>query len=408
MKVHLIRHRDLGKERFTRILTSLNYRSNKKKMNPIQFLGYCVDPDIDFDIIDRNNEIYKSLIKRTINDQNIEPSYSKDLDEYFELCNIIRLENHIDNDEICILLTNELNTSNFFGWCNNDIKNVFIQTSQWELIFGEECQYDFAVIYEILAWILRSLVFKNLREMKRSVGSLTNGDVMDLCKNKEEITKKMRSADISPNLLNKITGENVLIYPQLSFIIDQFERIRLALLNREKSSLFSTNVILKFTKDDDKNNIIVVEDFGDLSLGFDLAERVIYRLLLNHEEGIHYDNMKVHKEEIFNLFYDEKTLKRSIITILNTIQNIFNITFSNNELDELGIEIENENNINQLDETERINPTSTPKKLFNEKISRINYNLRNSIPHKVANEYLIESKKNKYRINLDRSYIKED
>jgi len=409
MKVHLIRHKDLGKTRFNNILTSLNFKKNKKKTNPINFLGHCTDPSIDMDIIDHENEEYQSMIKRTQDEQSVDPLYPDDFNHYFNVCNEIRQRDGIVKDDICILLTNELNSNNFFGWCDDDLKNIFIQTSQWELIFGNECQYDFAVMYEINAWILRSLAFENRNQMRLSIGRKNEGLVMDLCRSKEEIATKMKTADISSKLLNQLSEINKEKYLELSFIINQFERIRFGVISRDNSKILSTPVTLRFTNDNHDKHFIVVEEFGNMDLGLELSLRVIYRLLLQHEKGIHYDNMSEHKQEIYNLYYIENANKRLTLTLLTTIKNVFDISYSQEERDEYSIVLDEDNSELEFNDNLELNYTvENTKKLFNENVSKINEILKEKIPPKVVQDYLIVSKNNVYSINLDRSLVEYD
>lgn len=407
MKVYIIRSTDLGKVRFNNIISSLNYRSNKKRTNPIYYQGICVDSKIDVDIIESDNENYHLLTKRLQDEDDINPLCPDDFNHFFETCDDIRRRENIEENDICILLTNELNTNNFFGWCDDRIKNIMIQTSQWELIFGDDCQYDFAVMYEINAWILRSLFFLNLQHMRLAIGRSHNGDVMDFCVNKEQISIKMRTADISSRLLNQLSQRSMEKYPQISFIIDQFERIRLALLNREKSIFWTTSVTLKFTHDINNNHFIAVEEFGNMNLGLDLSERVIYRLFLQIEEGIHYDNMGLYKKEIYRLFCIESSTKRLTLTILSTIKNIFDVSYTNQERDGYSIVIDKnkEEDLDGSEENELTITVGNTKKNFNEKISKINTTLKRSIPSGIVNDYLIHNNKNKYKVNLDRTLI---
>ncbi len=405
MKVYLLRDKDLSKSRFNKILTTLNFKSDKRKKNQIFYEGICVDSNVDIELIDTNNEIYLLTTKNLQESDEIIPLYPKDFHRFYKICKTIREREKIDENDLCILLTNELNKNNFFTWCDHSMKNIMIQTSQWEFIFEKENQYDFAVMYEINAWILRSFFFRDLAHMKYYINSNNKGEIMDLCINKQEMSIKMKTAEISARLLDKLTTKNPEKYPQVKFVREQFEKIRLALLDRDNSKFWIIPVTLRFTYDKKNNHYVVVEEFGDKKLPFDLADRVIYRLLLENEDGIHYDNFNQHKKEIYNLFCSETTVNRSTITILTTIKNQFNISYSADEMERYNIVFDNENN-----EDKEVNNTSNNKKAFNERISDINIALKNAIPSGIVQNYLINNvgKKNKYKINLDRNLVKYD
>ena len=400
MNVYLIRDKNLGKDRFESILTTLNFRNDKKKPNPVNFIGICVDATIDIDTMDRRGDEYISLTKSIQEGNEINPFHKRGFDKYFNRCRIIRKKENVNSDDLCILLTNQLNENNFFTWCEPNFRNIFIQTSNWELFFGEDTQSDFPVMYEINAWILRSIAFNDYQEMKSSISRSYNGDLMDLCENKEQITLKMRSAYISGKLLNKLADEKMGKYLEIKFVIDQFERIRLGLLNREMCKLFNTPVHLNFSYDINDKHFISIKEFGNLNLGLDLSERVLYRLLLENEREIHYENMHKFKGEIYNLYCCEVSTKREEKTILTSIFNTYDISYTIEERNKYAIVLENEN-----EDFVVKNKVKDRLESFRQKISKINKTLRDKIPSGIVNEYLIISNENRYSINLDRSLV---
>jgi hypothetical protein len=397
MNIYLIRDQNLGKIRFNNILSNLNHRTNKKKPNPVNFIGICVNSKIDVDTIDIGSDDFISMKKSIEYTDDINPLHKKGFDNFYDICNTIRRRNSIETKDICILLTNTVNKNHFLTWCNSLMNNIFIQTSHWDMIFGEDSQSDFPIMYEINAWVLRSITFQDLPDMKSSINSTFKGDIMDLCEHKEQITLKMRSAYISDKLLEKLANEKIEKYLLIKFVIDKFERFRLGLVNREMSILFNTHVTLCFTHDFNDNRFISIEEFGNMTLGFDLAERVVYRLLLENEEGIHYDNMKIYKKRIFELFCIESSTNRLTETVLTSIYNIFDFTYTPEEKKKYLITTEGGIEITKT--------VKSSKKSFNEKVSKINGIIRNVIPSGVVKNYLINNNKNKYSISLDRSYV---
>ena len=344
MDVYLIRDKSLGKDRFDKIITTLNFRTDKKKSNSIKFIGICVDSNVDIDTMNKRSDEYISMTKCLLEGQVINPRNLKVFDNFFKICNNIRKrQRNIGLDDLCILLTNQLNDNNFFSWCDFNIRNIFIQTSNWDLFFGEDTPSDFPIMYEINAWVLRSIAFKNLNEMKLSINKNFKGDIMDLCENKEQITLKMRSAYISDKLLNKLAEEKMDKYLQIKFAIDNLERIRLGILNRGMCKLFHTPVNLNFTDDINNKHFISIKEFGNLNLGLDLSERVLYRFLLENEGEIHYENMKKFKGQIYNLYCCEVSTKRETETILTSIFNTYNISYTTEERQKYAIVLENEN-----------------------------------------------------------------
>ncbi len=401
MFVYLIRNKDLSKSRFNKILSTLNFNGKNKKI-PIKYQGICVDSTIDEEVVDRNNEDYTLTVKR-INEEELSPRFSQDFRRYFTICERVREREKLDQNAICILLTNELNQNNFFTWCDFKIKNIFIQTSQWELVFENDNKYDYAVIYEINAWILRSFFFKDSSRLRMSINKRVKGDLMDLCRYKDEMANKMKTAEIPEYLLNQLMENYIIKYPQVNFIREQFEKIRLMLLNRDNSIFWFFPVTLRFTHHN-HNPLVVIEELGNKKIDFDLADRVIYRLFLETEGGIHYDNLNLYKKRIYDLFYLETTINRSTKTTLTTMKNKLNILFSDEEREKYSIVL-NEEDVKELESNK---PTSNEKELFNQRISKINKALKDTIPSGIVKNYLIVNvnKKNKYKIFLDRNLVK--
>ena len=120
MNVHLVRNSDLGCGTFDNISSYLNYVKDKNKPNPIKFIGHAVDPTKDVDIITDRTEL-ANHIKRIKTDGT--PYDRNDFKRYFDVCESIRTRDKIASSEIVILLTNQFNASNYFGYCDDDIKN---------------------------------------------------------------------------------------------------------------------------------------------------------------------------------------------------------------------------------------------------------------------------------------------
>ena len=98
MVVYLLRNKDLSKSRFNKILSTLNFNGNKKKVI-IQYIGICVDSTIDEDVVDINNEDYTLPIKR-INEEELSPRFSRDFSRYFTICDMVRKREKIEENAI--------------------------------------------------------------------------------------------------------------------------------------------------------------------------------------------------------------------------------------------------------------------------------------------------------------------
>ena len=405
MNVHLVRNSDLGCGTFDNISSYLNYVKDKNKPNPIKFIGHAVDPTKDVDIITDRTEL-ANHIKRIKTDGT--PYDRNDFKRYFDVCESIRTRDKIASSEIVILLTNQFNASNYFGYCDDDIKNVFIQCSDWTNIFSEKFNYELAICYETYSWILRQLLFKHRLTMNNYVrNNPPKGCVMDNCTNKKDFLLKIRTADVSENLLTLMLETNFSSYPYMFFILQQFERIRLGVLTRERSEIFSSYVTINFNHNNG-NNCFTIDEYEGVDLKFELAERVIYRLVLKYPEGIQFESLQIESycKEILKLYIEERTTNRNDPTIYDSIVKNFCFYLEEKVQEEPEIKFLGPDTDPEIEKIIK-NGIKKSKDSFRQKVSKLNERLSRMIPSKLINEYQIQydDKKRRFTIKLDRNYI---
>jgi hypothetical protein len=201
MNVYLVRSEEMPIGMFNGVAEYLNHFGG-----PVKF-SYDIEevPENEEEIFEENVE----LIKYTIGDY--EPKDKEAFNHYFQQCQSFRSEKgNIDSSDLVILLTNQRNENNYFGYCDNFVKNVFIQCSNWNFIFGEEeFNPTLAISYEVIAWTLRSLIFGNIGNLKRYINGTPKGCIMDMCTDKKDISFKMRTGDISPAILELIRNKEI-------------------------------------------------------------------------------------------------------------------------------------------------------------------------------------------------------
>lgn len=336
-----------------------------------EFKGEIKFQYIREEVPENEEEIYEAnpeLIKHALEDNS--PRFKEEFESFFELCKDYRNTNSISDNELVILLTNQRNDNNYFGYCSQNMKNVFIQCSNWGDILGEGLNDIFPIVYEIAAWTLRFLLFLKERQMISFIPPVKTGCVMDMCVDKRDISFKMRTGDIRPSVMQLIKYKR--INPGLiNQLISIFEKIRMGILFRDRVGITHGLSRLELREFGKKFKLVLV-DFGDLPLSFEPIETIIYIIFLLKEEGIrlkHFDQ----EIDIINKVFHNIYLSKSDNFVENKVKNY--------------ISIEN----------------ST---LLNENISKINGKLRKVLPDNIISNYLIDGKPSEnYRISLDRSLV---
>ncbi|MBM3187029.1 MAG: hypothetical protein FJZ67_12075, partial [Bacteroidetes bacterium] len=167
MKVHLIRSKGYPVEDFNNVMNLLN-----KHQGSIEFV-----PSVPIVLPEsEREEIYNTKIdfekkapppvsmSRDSNSLHFEARISfphkanvLTWEQLFNVCNKYRKENFISNDDYVILLNDIPNEKNWFASTDHSMKNMFIQTNDWDWYFGSGTDDRFPISYEIAAWLLRSL-----------------------------------------------------------------------------------------------------------------------------------------------------------------------------------------------------------------------------------------------------------
>ena len=155
----------------------------------------------------------------------------KHWNEFFEICQNYRTKKKISENDYVFLLTEYKNTEDYFGWTDELLGNYFIQTSDWNQYFSAEVNKHFPISYEVVAWILRSLMYDTQEELLKNAHIRARGCVMDFCDEKEDIILNMRTGDVCNECLKRISdrGVNPVF---LGNIFNTMENIRKGLMYR--------------------------------------------------------------------------------------------------------------------------------------------------------------------------------
>jgi hypothetical protein len=363
MNVYLVRSEEMPIGKYNQVAEYLNQFDG-----PIKF-NYDIEevPENEEEIFEQNVE----LIKYTIGDY--EPKYDEAFNHYFQQCLSFRDEKgNIKSSDLVILLTNQRNENNYFGYCDDLVKNVFIQCSNWNFIFGEEeFNPTLAISYEVIAWTLRSLIFRHKVELTSYVNSIPKGCIMDMCREKKDISFKMRTGDISPAILELIRNRR--INPsQTNQLFNGMEKIRSGIIFRERIGVTNNETRLRVQLNRKKLEFVLV-DFGDLSVGFTPVEIIIYLVFLAHPDGFRVQNFGDQPRDVLYKIFSNVYVKKD-----------------DDEIDEL---------ISRYSDGMKVD-------LLYQNIARINRKLTKILPSTIVNKYLIKGERNgDYKISLNRELV---
>ncbi|MFZ9587177.1 MAG: hypothetical protein ACO29U_06215 [Crocinitomicaceae bacterium] len=333
MKVYLIRASGYSIEDFNNVLNLL-----RKNAGSIEFI-----PSIPIELPDSEKSVVYET-SRSFEKQRPFPAAQNSANEIhrmysvsfpheekvhswkqlFKICTDFRKENKVAKDDHVILLTDESNEHNWFGCFDESLKNYFIQTNNWDYYFGNDLDSRFPIAYEISAWILRSMMFRNQVDTINHLHKEPRGCMMDFCAKKPEIILKMRTGDLCSDCMKVLTDRDVNRNHarQLFSIMDG---LRANLLFRERSSLLMENSRMEIRG---LSKRIFLTDLGDLEVNLNPKEKALYLLYLNHPEGIMRSHLTDHKTEL-RTYYAMLSQQASNQLIDEAIDRLTDVTDNN-------------------------------------------------------------------------------
>jgi hypothetical protein len=293
----------------------------------------------------------------------------KHWDEFFNICDQFRSNKKIHENDYVFLLTEHQNQEDYFGWTDEKLGNYFIQTSGWNRYFESEVNKHFPISYEVVAWILRSLMYDTQEELLKNAHERARGCVMDYCDEKEDIILKMRTGDVCSTCLQRISERG--INPGfLGNIFNMMENIRKGLMYRERNELLGIGSPMKINLRMD-NPKFVLTDLNNLEIKLDAAQTAIY-LTIIQLGGLKTKCLADYEEELLNNYL----LIKDVPVFGNELRPIVR---------------------------EWINPMNTS--LFTQKVSKINKKLKDLLGEKLSIPYIIVNEKGKYKVNLNQRLI---
>jgi hypothetical protein len=172
--------------------------------------------------------------------------------------------------------------------------NGFIHTADWNHFI--KCQDSFPIAFEVIALVLQKHMFNDYNEARSSVHIDPIGCVNDLCLEKKNIILKLRTADICPECMNKVRSK--LSIAEIQHALNIMESLRVKMLFSQN---FKQNVPLSKLVIDSKQRIFL-PDFGNIEIKLRPLEKALYRLYLDHPEGIGLSFLCDYREELNNIY----------------------------------------------------------------------------------------------------------
>jgi hypothetical protein len=321
MKIHLIRTEDFPKAQYHEVLQFL-----QGQVGILQFIEgpvVTLNPNYDYHIFEEEEFVkqkfdvrkHKGIHKGFIDDEKSSDSgvffsYSPptfpmrqrtyEWSQFFKTCKAYREFNDIPAQDLVFLLTNAMNKKNWFGSIDESMRNFFVHTADWPFFFKMLNKPIYPIAYEIVVWILRSMMFTHREEILDHVHDQPLGCINDFCVQKDQIILKMRTGDICLDCMDQIVKNDV-PPPILRQIQNTLNDIRQHILFSRTKNVYLMDSPLLVSK---QQKTLQFPDYSPTKARLNPKELSLYLLYLNHPEGIALNCVTDHQEELLSYYKD--------------------------------------------------------------------------------------------------------
>jgi hypothetical protein len=251
-------------------------------------------------------------------------------DDLFSMCNDYRVKKGLPDADSVILLTEYGNDMNWFGSAQEGANNFFIQTSQWSRFFGNNVEQRLPLAYEVAAWLLRKRMFDSWSDAHALLHDKPIGCMNDFCRDKQEVTLKIRTGDVCPDCLSQLQKRDVnpTIVRQAFHIMDH---VRSGLTWKQRTDFLKQASRLEVRGPLMK---LFLLDSGGLEVRLNPLERALYLLILDRTEGINLNYLDTERDKLLHYYTrfatqgNEAAHQRTIDSVCNLQENARNITLS--------------------------------------------------------------------------------
>lgn len=238
--------------------------------------------------------------------------------DLFELCQKARSKYGIETDSFVFVLTEKPNENRFFGYLDpTQPKNGFIHAGDWERFI--HCPTEFPVAYHILALMVQHYMVNSEHELVHILHREPVGCVNDFCQNKREVILKMRTADICPKCMERLTKK--LNPPETNHVFELLESLRIKMLFAQNMRQHIEPSPVELTPDYQ----ILIPAWGNLEIRMTPLEKTMYILFMQHPEGILLSDLIDHKQELYAI-YQNLSAQGSLEEMRQSIDELCNYT----------------------------------------------------------------------------------
>lgn len=250
--------------------------------------------------------------------------------QFFMTCIAYRQFNDIPEQDLVFLLTNAMNKENWFGSIDESMRNFFVHTADWPFFFRMLNKPTYPIAYEIVVWVLRSLMFTHREEILDNVHDQPLGCINDFCVQKDQIILKMRTGDICLDCMDQIEKNDV-PPPILKSIQNTLNEIRQHILFSRTRNVYLLDSPLLISK---QQRTLQFPDYSPSKAKLNPKELSLYLLYLNHPEGIALNCVTDHQEELLGYYreisgqVDLQKMQATIALLSNYSEQELSVTLS--------------------------------------------------------------------------------
>jgi hypothetical protein len=346
MKIHLIRTEDFPQAQYHEVLHFL-----QGQVGMLQFIEgplVTLQPNYEYRIFEENEfsrqfavRKQKGVINLVQNEDSDEsyhyapPSFptrqrTYEWSQFFKCCEAYRQFNNIPEQDLVFLLTNAMNKANWFGSIDESMRNFFVHTADWPFFFRMLNKPTYPIAYEIIVWVLRSLMFSHREEILDHVHEQPLGCINDFCALKDQIILKMRTGDICLDCMDQIEKNDV-SPPILKQIQNTLNEIRQHILFSRTRNVYLLDSPLLISK---QERTLQFPDYSPSKAKLNPKELSLYLLYLNHPEGIALNCVTDHQEELLGYYreisgqIDLERMQATIALLSNYSEQELSVTLS--------------------------------------------------------------------------------
>ena len=377
MNIHLIRSEGVGLETYEEVLELL-----QQFEGPLQFIGSAYESELHED------QLYEEeLDEESFRQKKLPPSYSVDEDamsapiefpvhrlaaSFSDLlgeCEQYRNDEDIGTDEFVILLTDIANEYNWFSYASDKANDIFIHSEGWDYFVGSDLR--FPLTHQVATNILQKLMFQQMTKLKAAVHEHPRGCINDFCREKKDISLKMRTGDICHDC-QVILQEKKVPPAIINQVLNIIESIRAQMLFKDR---FKYNLRPSSLEIRGPDKRIYLTDLEDFKVKLTPLERTVFLFFMDRPEGMAVNSLYAHEDELYAIYQrvSSATDDRTVAAMRNSIIQL-------------------------------ADPLSNS---LHEKISRVNRKFQSAVGEEMAQHYMIlkDRESDVHRINLDRALV---